>query len=136
MLHFLFQRSHGIFRMAFYYLWKSKSESLHMLPEQEMRHFLQRFGCRKSISLDISDVSDVHCGTDYRCLSPWMAKQNVSADNAALKDFWKKDGSSNCYKYVFVFHECDIPNDATEQQLSKKIVGCSFHPPVFRLLQS
>jgi hypothetical protein len=113
--------------MAFYFLWESIKSSA-TLPEQEMRKFLELYGRRKSHFIYGPVSSDIHCGTDYRVLRDWMFDRNVAADSDA-KDFWGKE--SNGYKYVFVFHECKIPDGATDDEIEKKIVGCSFHPPVF-----
>jgi hypothetical protein len=112
--------------MPVHHLWESHGSSLPDLVE--IQKFLEPYGRRKA-NFEEMPKNHINCGTDYRVLQRWF--QGAAADGDFFPEIyqsWLRDGE---LEYVFVFHECKIPQDANLDILKLNLVGCSFHPKPF-----
>ena len=104
-----------------------------------IQKFLEPYGRRKA-NLETTDAtaSNINCGTDYKTLQKWFSASAKKEGFPEIFRSWlqedeKKRGVNDGgeLEYVFVFHECKIPQDANLDILKLNLVGCSFHPKPF-----
>jgi hypothetical protein len=111
--------------MPVHHLWESHGSSLPDLVG--IQSFLQPYGRRKANFEELL-VNYINCGTDYRVLKGWFNAAATDVTFPEIYEEWKQDGE---FEYVFVFHECKIPQGADHNIQKLNFVGCSFHPKRF-----
>jgi hypothetical protein len=116
------QMIYDVCRMPVHHLWESHGSSLPDL--HGIQSFLQPYGRRKA-NFEAKSENYTDCGTDYRVLNHWFIAVGQLPESY---EGWKRGDE---FEYVFVFHECKIPQDADLNIQKLNFVGCSFHPKLF-----
>ena len=92
-----------------------------------IQKFLEPYGRRKANFEEIPK-NHLNCGTDYRVLKTWFEEAVTDMTFPKVYKSWLQGGE---LEYVFVFHECKIPQGADLNIQKLNLVGCSFHPKLF-----